>query len=148
MFFSLGTYVFTFEFILNIPWFVYQRHKVWNVSVTHCLYKWKSTESDFYVYGFEQHCYPFNYPIPRPVAVGEVISKLPLYMYVVLCNPPLNLVFCKLPLYVVFCKLPLYDGFCKPPLYVLFCKPPLYGILCKLSLYNIYSVTKIQGKNR
>lgn len=39
-----------------------QRHKVRIVPVTQCLYKWKSTESDFYVYGFEHHCYAPNYP--------------------------------------------------------------------------------------
>ncbi|XP_062589397.1 protein SSUH2 homolog, partial [Saccostrea cucullata] len=39
-----------------------QRHKVRIVPVTQCMYKWKNTESDFIVYGFEQHCYAPNYP--------------------------------------------------------------------------------------
>lgn len=43
-----------------------QRQRVRIVPVTQCMYKWKNTESDFYVYGFEHHCYAPNYPPKWP----------------------------------------------------------------------------------
>ncbi|XP_069141147.1 protein SSUH2 homolog isoform X1 [Argopecten irradians] len=39
-----------------------QRHRVRIVPVTQCLYKWKNTDSDYFVYGFEHKVYAPNYP--------------------------------------------------------------------------------------
>ncbi|WAR26498.1 SSUH2-like protein [Mya arenaria] len=39
-----------------------QRHKVRIVPVTQAMYKWKDTDSDYFVYGFEKKVYAPNYP--------------------------------------------------------------------------------------
>ncbi|KAL4227078.1 hypothetical protein ACF0H5_015052 [Mactra antiquata] len=39
-----------------------QRHQVRIIPVLQALYKWKDTESDFYVYGFDRKVYAPNYP--------------------------------------------------------------------------------------
>ena len=61
---SLGTHVILLVLSCcgSIIMFVFQRHRVRIIPVTQALYRWKDTDSDFFVYGFEKKVHAPSYP--------------------------------------------------------------------------------------